>query len=123
MVLDCSRHAQPALQPYDGRPPNCWNAEANAIVTEALRLGQEGVLLLLTVVTLDSGVKLIAMHSEDGSGLLCFDIALGKAWRVLGVAISRRFIRNRLVAHPTFQAAFAAGSDGQLIPAPGGVLV
>ena len=98
-------------------------AEANAIVTEALRLGRAEGMLPLTVVALDAGGKPIAMQSEDGSGLLRFDIAFGKAWGALGMGISSRLIRDRLAARPTFQAALAAASDGRFVPVPGGVLV
>ncbi|MDE0406720.1 MAG: heme-binding protein [Alphaproteobacteria bacterium] len=98
-------------------------AEANAIVTEALRLGREAGMLPLTVVALDAGGKLIAAQSEDGSGLLRFEIAFGKAWGALGMGISSRLIRDRLAARPTFQAALAAASDGRFVPVPGGVLV
>ena len=98
-------------------------AKANAIVTGALRLGREAGMLPLTVVALDAGGKLIAAQSEDGSGLLRFDIAFGKAWGALGMGISSRLIRDRLAARPTFQAALAAASDGRFVPVPGGVLV
>ena len=98
-------------------------AEANAIVTGALRLGREAGMLPLTVVALDAGGKPVAMQSEDGSGLLRFDIAFGKAWGALGMGISSRLIRDRLAARPAFQAALAAASDGRFVPVPGGVLV
>ncbi len=98
-------------------------AEANAIVTEALRLGRAEGMLPLTVVALDAGGKPVALQSEDGSGLLRFDIAFGKAWGALGMGISSRLIRDRLAARPTFQAALAAASDGRFVPVPGGVLV
>ena len=96
---------------------------ANRIATEALRLGREAELLPLTVVVLDAGGKLIAMQSEDGSGLMRFEIAFGKAWGALGMGISSRLIRDRLSARPTFQAALATASDGRFIPVPGGVLI
>ncbi len=98
-------------------------AAADAIVTEALRLGREAGLLPLTVVALDAGGRPVAMQSEDGSGLLRFDIAFGKAWGALGMGISSRLIRDRLAARPSFQAALAAASDGRFVPVPGGVLV
>ena len=98
-------------------------AKAAEIVDEALRLGRAEGLLPLTVVALDSGGKLIAMKSEDGSGLMRFDIAFAKAWGALGMGISSRLIRDRLANRPTFQNALAAASDGRLVPVPGGVLV
>lgn len=98
-------------------------ATANSIVTEALRLGRTANLLPLTVVVLDAGGKLVAMQSEDGSGLVRFDIAFGKAYGALGMGISSRLIRDRLSERPAFQNAIAAASGGQFIPVPGGVLI
>jgi uncharacterized protein GlcG (DUF336 family) len=96
---------------------------ASAIVDEALRLGRAEDMHPLTVVVLDAGGRVVAAKSEDGSGILRFDIALGKAWGALGMGISSRLIRDRLGARPVFQNALAAASDGRLIPVPGGVLI
>lgn len=98
-------------------------SKANAIITEALARGRAASLLPLTVVVLDAGGKLIAMQSEDGSGLVRFEIAFGKAYGALGMGISSRLIRDRLSNRPAFQNAIAAASDGQFIPVPGGVLI
>lgn len=97
--------------------------KADLIIDEALRLGRAETLLPLTVVVLDAGGKLVAVKSEDGSGILRFDVAFGKAWGALGMGISSRLIRDRLANRPTFQAALATASDGRLIPVPGGVLI
>ncbi|MCV0427162.1 MAG: heme-binding protein [Roseibium sp.] len=98
-------------------------AEANLIADEALRLGREEELLPLTVVILDAGGKLVVSKCEDGSGIMRFDVAYGKAWGALGMGISSRLIRDRLSSRPTFQSALATASHGRLIPVPGGVLV
>ena len=97
--------------------------KANAIATEALRLGRAANLLPLTVVVLNAAGRPVAVQSEDGSGLIRFDVALGKAYGALGMGISSRLIRDRLSERPTFQNALAAASDGRLVPVPGGVLV
>ncbi|MCV6824842.1 MULTISPECIES: GlcG/HbpS family heme-binding protein [Halocynthiibacter] len=97
--------------------------KANGIIAQALALGRTASLLPLTVVVLDAGGKLIAMQSEDGSGLTRFDIAFGKAYGALGMGISSRLIRDRLSERPAFQNAIAAASDGRFIPVPGGVLI
>lgn len=97
--------------------------QASQIVDEALRLGRDNDMDPLTVVVLDVGGKIIAVKSEDGSGVLRFDIAMGKAWGALGMGISSRLIRDRLKERPVFQNALAAASDGRLIPVPGGVLI
>ena len=98
-------------------------AAASAIVDESLRLGRELDLLPLSVVVLDAGGRIVAAKSEDGSGIMRFDIALGKAWGALGMGISSRLIRDRLSGRPVFQTALASAADGKLIPVPGGVLI
>lgn len=96
---------------------------AAAIIEEALALAHHEKMLPLTIVVLDSGGKLIAMKSEDGSGLMRFDVAFGKAWGSLGMGMSSRLIRDRMKARPQFQNALMAASDGQMIPVPGGILL
>lgn len=96
---------------------------AEVIVDVALKQGRNADLLPLTVVVLDAGGKIIACKSEDGSGILRFDVALGKAWGALGMGFSSRLIRDRLSKRPAFQNALAAASDGRFVPVPGGVLI
>lgn len=96
---------------------------ASAIIEEALKLRKEHALLPLTIVVLDAGGKIVAVKSEDGSGIMRFEVAMGKAWGALGMGISSRLIRDRLEMRPVFQTALAVASEGRLIPVPGGVLV
>ena len=96
---------------------------ANRIIGAALASARVEKMLPLTVVVLDVTGKIIASQSEDGSGLLRFDVARGKAWGALGMGMSSRLIRDRLATRPSFQAALATVSDGKFIPVPGGVLV
>lgn len=96
---------------------------ANRITTKALALGRDAGMLPLTVVVLDAGGRLVAVQSEDGSGLLRFDIAFGKAYGALGMGMSSRLIGERLGNRPSFQAAIGSAADGRFIPVPGGVLI
>ena len=96
---------------------------ASAIMDSALAYGRAENLLPLTVVILDAGGKMMASKSEDGSGIMRFDIARGKAWGALGMGISSRLIRDRLSARPTFVTSLAAVADGRFVPVPGGVLI
>ena len=96
---------------------------ASSILDTAIEKGREKNLLPLTVVILDSGGKIIASKSEDGSGIMRFDIAYGKAWGALGLGISSRLINDRLSARPTFVNALAAVANGRFVPVPGGVLI
>ena len=97
--------------------------KASVIIDEALRLARQEKMLPQTVVVLDAGGKIIAVKSEDGSGLIRFGIALGKAWGALGMGISSRLIMERLGGRPSFLGALANTAEGKFIPVAGGVLI
>jgi uncharacterized protein GlcG (DUF336 family) len=98
-------------------------ATAEKIIDAALAARSKEGLMPLVVAVLDSGGNLVAYKREDGSGLMRFDIAFGKAWGSLGMGMSTRLIRDRLAQRPAFQGALATVSDGRFIPVPGGVLI
>jgi len=93
------------------------------MVSVAIDAARAENMLPLTVVVLDAAGKIVSSQSEDGSGLMRFDIALGKARGALGMGMSSRLIRDRLASRPSFQAALATVADGKFVPVPGGVLV
>ncbi len=96
---------------------------AEKIIDAAIAARRKEGLLPLVVAVLDSGGNLVACKREDGSGILRFDVAFGKAWASLGMGMSTRLIRDRLAQRPAFQGALATAADGRFIPVPGGVLV
>ena len=96
---------------------------ASTIVDAALKAGREKGMMPLTVAVLDAGGHLVAFKREDGSGILRFDIAFGKAWGALGMGFGSRELFNRTPANPTFMAALSAASGGRVVPVPGGVLI
>ena len=98
-------------------------ALAAKIVDAAIAVRQREGLLPLAVAVLDAGGNLVAFKREDGSGVMRFDIAFGKAHGALGMGMSSRLIRDRLKERPAFQGALAAASGGRFIPVPGGVLI
>jgi uncharacterized protein GlcG (DUF336 family) len=98
-------------------------AQADTITTTALEAGREQGFMPLTVVVLDAGGHLVAAKREDGSGIMRFEIAFGKAWGALGMGVPTRLLRDRLADRPTFQAALSVVSSGRFVPVPGGILV
>src|SRR5579875_3142568 len=96
---------------------------AATITDAALREGRARNFLPLSVAVLDAGGHLVAFKREDGSGILRFDIAFGKAWGALGMGFGSRELFNRTQANPTFMAALSTVSQGRLVPVPSGVLV
>jgi len=98
-------------------------AQAGKIVEVALAKGRELGCAPLTVAVLDEGGHLKAFGREDGSGILRPRTAMGKAWGALGMGFGSRTLARRAGDNPAFFAALYAASEGQLLPAAGGVLV
>ncbi len=73
---------------------------ASLIVDKALERGRELGLAPLTVVVLDAGGHLKAAKREDGASLLRPDIAMGKAWGVLGMGFGGRELARRAPSSP-----------------------
>lgn len=98
-------------------------AQATTIVDAALAEGRKHSMEPLTVVVLDSGGHVVAAKREDGSGILRYDIALGKAYGGLGFGFGSRGLATRAAKAPHFIAAVASVAEGRMVPVPGGVLV
>jgi len=97
--------------------------QALSLAQAALGQGRADGLAPLTVAVLDAGGQLRALLREDGASLLRPEIAIGKAWGVLGLGFGGRELARRAAAAPTFFQALTALSDGRMVPVPGGVLV
>lgn len=98
-------------------------AQASQIVDTALARGRELKLAPLTVVVLDAGGHLKAAKREDNSSLLRENIAMGKAWGVLGMGFGGRELARRVAKAPAFFGALSDMSGGRMVPVPGGVLI
>ena len=96
---------------------------ASRIVDGALNRAAELGLKPMTVAVLDSGGHLVALKRQDRSGILRPDIALGKAWGVLGMGVGGRALAQRAAHAPAFYAALVGASQGRVIPVAGGVLI
>ena len=96
---------------------------ASLIVDKALEKGKELDFKPLTVAVLDAGGHLIVLKREDNSSLLRPEIAMGKAWGVLGMGFGGRDLARRAAQNPVFFGALSDMSDGRMVPNPGGVLI
>src|SRR6516162_2242987 len=95
--------------------------QASMIVDKALEKGRELGFKPLIVVVLDAGGHMTAMKREDGSSLLRPEIAMGKAWGVLGMGFGGRELARRAARSPQFFAALGELAQGRMVPAAGGV--
>ena len=76
-----------------------------------------------TVVVLDGGGHVVAAKREDGSGIIRFEVAVGKAYGALGMGWGSRTMMERAAQNPNFLTAIVTASGGRLVPNPGGVLI
>ena len=96
---------------------------ADRIVRRSLQVARERSMNPLAVIVLDSGGQPVVYQSEDGIGIIRFQIALGKAYGALGMGTSSRELGDRLAERPAFNTALAAASEGRVIAVAGGVLI
>jgi uncharacterized protein GlcG (DUF336 family) len=97
--------------------------KASLIVDQSLEKGRELGLAPLTVAVLDAGGNIKALKKEDGSSLLRPDIAIGKAWGVLGMGFGGRELARRAAKMPAFYGVLSNLSGGRMVPVPGGVII
>ena len=98
-------------------------AQASSIVDATLKKARELKQMPQTVVVLDTGGHLVCAKREDGSGIIRFEVAVGKAYGALGMGWGSRTMMERAAQNPNFFSAIAAASGGRLVPNPGGVLI
>lgn len=98
-------------------------ALADLIADKALQKGRELKFAPLTVIVLDAGGQTKVLKREDGASLLRPEIAMGKAWGVLGMGFGGRELARRAEQMPVFFTALNAMSDGRMVPLAGGVLI
>ena len=97
--------------------------QANVVADQALQKARELKFAPMTVAVLDAGGQLKVLKREDNASLLRPEIALGKAWGVLGMGFGGRELARRAEQMPIFFTALNAMSDGRMVPLPGGVLI
>jgi uncharacterized protein GlcG (DUF336 family) len=96
---------------------------ATTISNRALAVAREISAAPLTVAVLDAGGHLISLQREDGASLLRPQIAIGKAWGALALGKGSRLIAADAQQRPAFIGSVNNLADGNLVPAPGGVLI
>ena len=97
--------------------------QANLIADRALQKGRELKFAPMTVVVLDAGGQIKVLKREDNASLLRPEIAMGKAWGVLGMGFGGRELARRAEQMPMFFTALNAMSGGRMVPLAGGVLI
>jgi uncharacterized protein GlcG (DUF336 family) len=96
---------------------------ASLIADASLEKGRELGFAPLTVAVLDAGGQLKVLKRDDGASLLRPEIAMGKAWGVLGMGFGGRELARRAAKMQMFFGALSDMANGKMVPVPGGVLI
>ena len=98
-------------------------AQASTIIDTALNHARDQKQMPQTIIVLDAGGHVVCAKREDGSGIIRYDIAFGKAYGALGMGWGSRTMMERAAQNPNFLTAIVAASGGRMVPNPAGVLI
>jgi uncharacterized protein GlcG (DUF336 family) len=98
-------------------------AQATTIIDTALKKARDLKQMPQTVVVLDAGGHVVCAKREDNSGIIRFEIAVGKAYGALGMGWGSRTMMERAAQNPNFLTSVVAASGGRMVPNPAGILI
>ncbi|HEY4370768.1 MAG TPA: heme-binding protein [Burkholderiales bacterium] len=96
---------------------------ANTIIDQALAKGREMKFHPLAVAVLDPRGVLKAYKAEEGTSLMRYEIAFGKAWGAQGMGFGNRELARRAGKAGMFFNSLQVMTEGRMVPVPGGVLI
>ena len=97
--------------------------QAEAIIDAIIKKGQDDGLRPLSVVIVEPGAVVKAFKKEDGSAMLRFDMAFGKAYSALALGRSSDLVRQRAEQRPLFIEYLKGVANGQMFCEGGGHLI
>ncbi len=97
--------------------------QANRIIAAILKRGAELNVRPLSVIVVEPGCKVKAFQKEDGSSMIRFEMAFGKAYAALAMGRSSKLVRIRAAERPIFMRYLLRATDDQIFPEGGGLQV
>jgi len=97
--------------------------QAETIIDAILQRGAALNCRPLGVIVVEPGCKVKAFKKEDGSSMIRFEMACGKAYAALSLGRSSKLIRERAQERPIFMRYLIAASGDQIFPEGGGMLI
>jgi uncharacterized protein GlcG (DUF336 family) len=97
--------------------------QANRIITAILKRGAEIACRPLSVVVVEPGCVVKAFQKEDGSSMIRFEMALGKAYAALAMGRSSKLVRVRAEEKPIFMRYLISASNERMFPEGGGLQI
>lgn len=97
--------------------------QSEAIIDAILARGRELDCRPLAVAVTDPGARVKAFKKEDGSAMMRFEMAMGKAHAALALGRSSSLVRVRNEEKPQFMSYLIEASGGKIFPEGGGRLI
>src|SRR5271163_5170534 len=97
--------------------------QANRIIEAIIKRGAEQQCRPLAVIVVEPGCIVKAFQKEDGSSMVRFEMAFGKAYSALALGRSSKLVRIRNEEKPAFMRYLIAASGDQIFPEGGGMQI
>jgi uncharacterized protein GlcG (DUF336 family) len=97
--------------------------QANRIIAAILKRGAEINCRPLSVLVVEPGCILKAFQKEDGSSMIRFEMAFGKAYAALAMGRSSKLVKVRAEEKPIFMRYLISASGDQIFPEGGGLQI
>jgi uncharacterized protein GlcG (DUF336 family) len=97
--------------------------QSNGIIAAIFSRGRELGCRPMSVVIVEPGAKVKAFQKEDGSAMMRFEMAFGKAYAALALGRSSSLVRVRTEERPLFMQYLIRASDDQIFAEGGGRLI
>lgn len=97
--------------------------QSNHIIEAIFSRGRELSCRPLSAVVVEPGAKVKAFQKEDGSSMMRFEMAYGKAYAALALGRSSKLVQVRAEERPMFMQYLIRASGDQLFPEGGGMLI
>ena len=98
-------------------------SQANEMIAAIIKRGIEMDCRPMSVVVVEPGCKPKAFQKEDGSSMIRFEMAFGKAYAALALGRSSKLVRVRAQEKPIFMDYLIGASNEQIFPEGGGLLI
>lgn len=98
-------------------------AQADQIIDAIFERSRELDLKPMSAVVTEPGAVVKAFKKEDGSSMMRFEMALGKAYGALALGRSTGLVRERAEARPLFMRFMFDASDDRIFAEGGGRLI
>src|SRR5215203_4277388 len=97
--------------------------QANRIMAAVLKRGAELDCRPLSVIVVEPGCKVKAFQKEDGSSMIRFEMAYGKAYAALAMGRSSKLVKVRAEEKPIFMRYLQSATGDQIFPEGGGLQI